>query len=291
MDRSNAIDRIRGAAVALTIGVVTALGSAAAGGLSDYIGARLSRRLPAMTVVAYSQGWAGLLLLATTGLPFSGSSVWMFSTWGALAGLALVVGLALFYLALSEGNMGSVAPLGTLGAIVPFAWGIFRGERLGMVEVVTLAAAVIGLVLSVYVGGRATSRQTGLALAAALTFGFTTVALGRSFIEAGLVGLLTSKIVMVSVAVIFTGIRRAGVAPSVREHAGLLVLAAADVGAVIMLGVGLSFGYLSVIGVLASFYPAMTVLLAWRLDGERLARIQILGLAILFGSVSVMARA
>lgn len=271
----------------LALSVVAALASATLGGMADYVGGRLTRHRASMVVVAYSQAWSLLLLLIAMTLGM-GAQRWSWSGWGVLAGILAVIGLGVFYLALSEGNMASVAPIATFGAVIPFFWGILEGERPEPFALVTLLAAVVGLFFSVYVGGKATRRQVLLSAAAAVTFGSTTVAIGRAYAEAGLAGLIVSKIVIVGVAVAILLVSRVREFPDKRGHIGLVGLAACDAGGNVLFGVSLAIGYLSIAGVVSSFYPAMTVLLAWRLDGERLARLQVFGLAILFGAIAVM---
>ena len=48
---------------------------------------------------------------------------------------------------------------------------------------------------------------------------------------------------------------------------------------------------LTVVAVLASLYPVITVLLSWRILGERLQRIQLLGVIAVFLGVAAIAAA
>ncbi|MDO9590761.1 MAG: hypothetical protein Q7J04_06420, partial [Microcella sp.] len=48
-------------------------------------------------------------------------------------------------------------------------------------------------------------------------------------------------------------------------------------------------GALSVVGVLASLYPVVTALLAWRVLGERLLRVQVIGVIAVFVGVATIA--
>jgi len=75
-----------------------------------------------------------------------------------------------------------------------------------------------------------------------------------------------------------------------RELPALAFVGLADLGANGLYALAATSGLLSVVAVLASLYPAVTVLLAWRFGRERLARMQVVGvLAALIGVVLLAA--
>jgi drug/metabolite transporter (DMT)-like permease len=63
---------------------------------------------------------------------------------------------------------------------------------------------------------------------------------------------------------------------------------AADTGATLLYGAATTRGLLSVVAVLASLYPIVIVILARVLLGERLARAQLVGVAIALSGVALI---
>ncbi len=61
-----------------------------------------------------------------------------------------------------------------------------------------------------------------------------------------------------------------------------------DVGANLFYGLATTTGLLSLVSVLGSLYPVVTVLLAWRFLGERLKPIQYAGVALALGGVAAI---
>src|SRR4051812_9171832 len=97
-------------------------------GMSDFAGGLLSKRRPAVVVVGL--GACIGVTLATVGVvvhdPWHGPYHWLW--WGIAAGAAGSAGLVCYYLALSTGTMGVVAPVTSLGTIVPVVVGLASGE-------------------------------------------------------------------------------------------------------------------------------------------------------------------
>ena len=71
--------------------------------------------------------------------------------WGAAAGVSGAFGLGSFYLALSRGTMGLVAPL---GALLAAAWPATFALRVAPLEWIGGALALAGLALAVLGEGR-----------------------------------------------------------------------------------------------------------------------------------------
>jgi drug/metabolite transporter (DMT)-like permease len=65
----------------------------------------------------------------------------------------------------------------------------------------------------------------------------------------------------------------------------LATIGATDAGANILFAFAASLGLLSVVAVLGSLYPIVTVLLAWWIHKERLIPVQYLGIVFTFSGV------
>jgi drug/metabolite transporter (DMT)-like permease len=231
------------------------------------------------------------VLLAGDPLPDGTTLAW------AVAGGALgTAGLAGFYRGLAIGSMSIVAPVAATGAAVPVLFGVIGGERPGAVQVAGILVAMAGVVLASREKGehvdRAVSRAAlGLALIAAVGFGGFFVALQRAT-EAGGVGwsLLIVRSVQVVLLLTAAAVVRSRLALRPRELAPIVAVGAGDLTANAMFAVATTMGLLSVVAVLSSLYPAMTVLLARTVLKERVSGMQMAGVgAVLAGIVAISA--
>jgi uncharacterized membrane protein len=279
------------------IAVALALLSAAGYGLSDFLGGVLSRRGSAWPVAVAGQVSA-TVCTAAVALWTGGHATTAHYAWAVLAGVGTAVGSGFLYRGLASGRMGLVAPVSAVGAaIVPMAVGLGSGERFGWLVGLGVIAAIPGIWL-VSVGqpdppaGRKRPRVPpglGDGLAAGLGFGVLFVALGQIPRSAGLLPLAlcqaTSVPVLVAVAVAL------GAAWVPRDRPSRLGLLTGPLGTVATGAFLLArqHGYLSVVSVLASLYPAVTVLLAAALLSERIRLRQGLGLALCAVSLACIA--
>ena len=75
----------------------------------------------------------------------------------------------------------------------------------------------------------------------------------------------------------------------VRKDVPLLAtIGATDAGANVLFAFAAALGLLSVVAVLGSLYPIVTVLLAWWIHKERLMPVQYLGIAVTFTGVGLI---
>ena len=268
-------------------------------GTSDFLGGTASRRLPVASVLGVSQLAAllGLVPLAAVLGAFDEPRAYVLPA--LLAGLSGVVALAAFYRALAVGTMGVVAPIAALGVVVPVLAGLLDGERPGALRLAGIAVAVVGVVLASgpELSGRAGAAPLLLAGAAALGFGLVFVLIAEAS-ESGSTGsvvmtLLTMRLVSVVVltTLLLAFARRRGLELSVRRRdlPLLVTIGAFDVGANGAFAVASQSDLVSVSSVLASLYPVVTVLLARRFHAERLAGVQLAGVALSLTGVVLLA--
>lgn len=298
-------------------------------GLSDYLGGALSRRVPLMVVLLGAQVVAALAvstrLLVEPFQPDLTEAV----MWGALGGLTQGIGVAALFRGLAIGTMGVVAPISAFAVVVPVVVGLLGGDQVGALLGVGLVVAVVGSVLATgpefrrsrpaasgdfgFVAGtpaRNARRSIVLALIAAAGFGTSQVALAR-----GAAIDLTTTLVMTVVVVlalyivgfsVWIHVRLRGAAARLhRGRPAMPALAATRIRPRDAVGIGaiglltylanLSFGLasqdgaLSVVAVLAALYPAVVALLSWRLLGERLQMVQVVGVVLVLAGVAAIA--
>ncbi len=258
-------------------------------GGADFLGGTLSRRLPAPVVVAASQA-AGLVVIAVVAVAIGETDAPRdYVPWAIGSGLAGMVGLVAFYAALASGTMGVVAPVAALGVVVPIGVGIARGERPGTLELAGIVVAVAGVVLASgpELSGRAGARPLLLALIAAVGFGLALLFIAEGSQTSAVMTLVVMRVASVTVLglgllVVAARSRRTrtrGPRWGLPLIALIAVIGVGDVAANLAFGYASTRGLVSVVAVLGSLYPVVTVLLARIVHGERLAAVQTVGVA------------
>jgi drug/metabolite transporter (DMT)-like permease len=287
---------------------VLALLAAAAYGAADFLGGLVSRRASTTGSVIVSQAFGLALLLLGSPL-MAGAQVGRADVfWGAAAGLTGGIGVALLYRALAIGPMSLVAPVTAICAVlVPVAFGVAFGEDVTAMAWLGIAAAIVAVWLVAQEEraeedgkgrptmkvGRSTAADrpaTGLriALASGVAIGLFLVALERTAPAAGLWPLAVARVVSVT---LFLGVAMATRQPmTVPRGAMPLALAcgALDMAANALYVVAVQQGALGVVATLVSLYPASTVLLARLVLGERLSRLQLVGVACALAAVVLL---
>jgi drug/metabolite transporter (DMT)-like permease len=276
------------------VGIVLALMSSAMWGTSDFLGGTASRRLPALAVVVVSEavGLIGVLVVAAAVGAFDAPAGYV--GWGLLGAVSGVVGITAFYRALAGGTMGVVAPIAATGVIVPVAVGVIAGDRPSIAQGVGVAVAIIGVILASgpeLRGARHPGAVTPLLLAgvAALGFGLFFVCMdhgARVSIWMTLVVMRAGSVVVlvVAAAAVHTQLR-----VSARDLPLLCVVGGFDVGANVAFAVASKHGLLSIVSVLSSLYPVVTVVLARFVHDERLRPVQLGGVITALAGVALIA--
>lgn len=270
-----------------------ALTSSAFWGTSDFFAGLKSRTIAAPAVVGVTQSFALvalslILLVRNTGFSpsFTGDGPW----WAVGAGLAGATGLTCFYTALASGTMGVVAPISSLGALVPIFLGLLTGEQPSMTAWFGMAVAVTGAALASgpELTGAVPARPVMLAAVSALCFGMSLYCLDRGARHALLETLWGMRATSVTLFVIAALVLRTVGGTTRRDLPALAVIGLGDVTANGLFAFSSSRGMVSVASVLGSLYPVATLFWARLLLGERLRRIQSIGVALtLVGVVAI----
>jgi len=275
---------------ALLFGLATAL----AWGVTSLCSARASRIMGAAPALAFVSLF-GLVISLPFALADSRAGVATADIlWAGLAGLGDVTGLLLFYLAVRRGKVGIATPIiATEGAIAAVI-AVFAGEALAPAAVVLLGLVVVGVVLATLDLSpaedqyRVTPGFLALAILAAVVFGVGLYSSGR---VAGVVpaGWLVVSARVVGVAIVTVPLLVSGRLRLVR--AGLpwiVIIAIAEVFGYWMYVLG-ARADVAAAAILASQFGAVTVVGAYLFLGERLSRVQRLGVAVVCIGVGTLA--
>ena len=278
------------------VSVVLSLCAAAFYGAGDFCGGVATRRAQILATVATSHLvglLTGVLALALVPAPHVGAAD---LAWGSAGGLVGGVGVAFLYLSLARGTMSVVAPItASTAAVLPVFIGLGLGERPSAVALVgvVLAVTAIALLSMDDAPAHAERRQRNrLALLTALAAGAAFAVLftfwSRTSSDSGLWPLVAARATSVGCALLIAAATRRpaivpGPAMGVTVLAGLL-----DMVANVSYLLAVRHGLLSLVAVLTSLYPATTVMLAMSLLGERIVRIQRVGLALALVSVALI---
>lgn len=265
-------------------------------GAADFVGGLMTRRYPVAKVMLVGQ-FAGLvvmaLLVVIVGEPAPSGTALLA---GVGAGLAGTIGLAALYQGLSIGPMGIVAPTASLSGVVPVLAGLFQGERPSVVQFAGMALAGIGVLLAARPAPdpgaprpATVGRGVMFGLVAAGFLGLLLVGLDRAGEESAVWAAFMVRAVsgpLFFVAFLLATDR--GV-PKGRDAAVMAGIGVADNTANVLFALASARGLLSLVTVLGSLYPVTTVLLARTVLHERMARHQVIGVALAFTGVAAIA--
>lgn len=259
------------------------LGSALAFGIGDFFGGRATRISTPIRVTAVAYVTSAMVLIPLVFLVPAGDVTAADVGWGALGGIAGLLGVLALYLGLARGPMGLVAPItAMLSALVPIVWGFVIGERPGGLATIGIVVGLIGVgVVSGSDGptGRLDRALLLIGLAAGLGFGLFFIALDQTSSASGMWPLVGAR--AATVPLILLAAWREVDPP----HLGEGVRFAIGAGVFDMLANGMFLaaaqrGLIAIAAVLAALYPAFTAILARTVLHERVSRLQLFGVAL-----------
>ena len=305
------------------VAIALALGASLCWGSGDFLGGLTTRRASLWAVIVGSQavGLVGatlVVVLAGHGWPGL-HAVWPVM----LGGLAGAVAISCFYKALAIGSMSIVAPISATNAMIPFLVGLALGERPSPMQLAGVALAAAGVLLvaseraragdiigvaalpnepavepavvraagaaATPVSRRDQRKAIALALTAAVAMGLVLVGFDATARYDPLWAMLGGRIS----SVIVFGVGFLVLRPHLRMRRSALPFVVAvgllDTGANGLFAVATTKGYLSIVAVMGSVYPVVTVLLAYGLLRERIAPHQMVGAAGTLAGIALIA--
>jgi uncharacterized membrane protein len=261
-------------------------------GFADFLGGEGAKRAPAAAIVL----WAGVLsfpLILVAAYLVGGDARMSDYLLGAGAGIAGALGLVSLFAGLGRGRAAAVAPTAAaIAAVIPVMVAVIGGERPSLLAWVGVLVAIPAIVLSAWVAdpGESLKGSVGYGLTAGLGFGGFTAIIGLTDPDSNLLPLITSRAATMLAVLLLTGFgvwRLVGFGSSPRLLvAGNAVL---DVSGNVALLLAVRAGSLALAAVAASFYPAVTVLLARLVNGEHLRARQLVGIALTVLAMSAIA--
>jgi len=274
------------------VAVVLGLIAAFAYGISDFVGGHTSARFNLWAVVAWGQSLA--LVGMVVALPFlPGQLTAAAGIWGVLAGIGSGVGSIALYRGLAGARMNVVAPLsGVLAAALPVLFGLATGERphpiaLGGVVLALGAIVLVSLTRAEDTPGRSSGVPEGLV--AGLGFAVLFVGLQRPGGKTGAWPLLLAEVASVTLIFTVALLRREALRLARGALPGTVVSGALAFAATLLYLLSTRHGLLSIVAVLVSLYPALTVILAAIVLHERSTRLQVTGMIGAAVSVALIA--
>jgi drug/metabolite transporter (DMT)-like permease len=306
------------------VAIVLALASAITYGGSDFAAGLASRSADVIrvTLIASTAGLAVVLValpLAASHPPGTAALAW-----GAVAGLSGTVGALALYLGFRHAAFSVAGPLSAVGAAgFSVLAGLLLGERptaLALTGIVLALPAIVGVSASAAGSGQTSEAETSTDQMPAAADPDVPIgpAPGVTAVGRPAAGVAAGLIAGVCFALLFIGLNRAGsgsglwpvVVAQVAEQVVICVAAvvtgnfrlpgarsswlAAITGVTGAVGTILYFfathdGFLAVTAVLTSLYPAITIVLARTLLGERLTVLRLAGLTLAAACVALIA--
>jgi drug/metabolite transporter (DMT)-like permease len=286
------------------LAVVLALLSAVSFGASDYAAGLASRKASVLqvTLVAQLTSLTLALLVVPWVSPFRLS--WAAAGWGAMAGVAGVVGAVTLYIGFRHAVFSVASTLSAVvSAALPVLAGLLFGERPPPLALAGIALAIPAIVAISAGPGAAddvpsapgegvTGRHlagAGYGLAAGVGFALFFIAFNRAGSGSGLWPVIVAEAVSLPVLIgCMLPARQLGLPPSGSRSLAVATGATAASGTVLYF-IATHHGLLAVTAVITSLYPGGTILLARISPGERLSPVRLAGLVLAGASVALIA--
>ncbi len=236
--------------------------------------------------------WA-ILVVALPGLPAATVEA-SDLLWGAAAGVAGAVALTQFFRALALGTMSVVAPVSSvISGGVPVIAGFSLGERPTAMAWIGIGLALPAIACIAREHADIVERVRPDVLVSAmiggLGFGVFFVLIDRTGDGAGIQPLISARATSV-IIIGAIGLATGRLARVDRRLLGIIAISGVlDVGANVLFLYSVREGLLALGSVIAAMYPASTLVLARTVLGERLQRIQLVGLCLAAVAVAFVA--
>ena len=276
------------------IAILGGLTAAAMWAISTLCTSRSSRMIPPVSILAF------VLVIGTVisspfalagGVPegFGGEHV----AWLLVTATGNTLGLLFAYSSLRFGKVGVVAPITSAQGAAAAAIAVIAGEQIAPGAGVTLGFIVTGIVLSSMAkspdtdGARRAGVAVSFAIGAALCFGLGLYAMGRLGEDLPVAWIIFPSRLLAVVA-LTVPLALLGRLRMTRESLPLVLASGLlEVLGLVVYNLGARHG-IAVAAILSSQFAAMAAVAAYFLFRERLARMQVAGVAVIAVGVAVL---
>jgi len=280
------------------LAIILALASAIGYGGSDFAAGLASRSAGVIQVTLLASAVSALVV--TAALPFAASHppTTAALVWGAVAGLGGTMGALALYLGFRHAAFSVAGPISAVGAAgFSVLAGLLLGERptaLALTGIVLALPAIVGVSATAASGTAATAASGTAAGAAAglvagACFALLFIGLDRAGSGSGLWPVAATQVAELAVALAVAVATRNVRLPGPRPRLLAAITGAAGAAGTILFFFATHEGFLAVTAVLTSLYPAVTIVLARTVLGERLTVLRLAGLVLAGGCVSLIA--
>jgi drug/metabolite transporter (DMT)-like permease len=274
--------------------VALALGASLGWGIADFTAGITSRRISALVVLWASQ-WIGFAVAVAAAIVVgleqpAGTDL----LWAAAAGASLAVGLGALYRAMAVGAMSVAAPIAATGVALPVGVGLAGGDDPTTLQAIGIVAAFTGVLLCSHEPQAKRERRgplaagVGLALLAAVTGGMTQISLSEASSAGVLWVLLVERATCGALALSAVAAMRGSPRPAREFMPAIVAIGVIDLIATGLFTAAAIEGDLSVVAVVGSLYPVVTVMLAFGVLSERLATHQLVGVITALAGVAAI---
>lgn len=266
--------------MAIFLGLLAALSY----GASDFAAGLASRRIAYQLVTVVVQLMSVVTAVVAV-LVFPGVGPTLESlTWGGISGAGSALGTLALYRGLAVGQMSVVAPLSAVVAVVlPVVVGLMSGETLSPAAAAGIGLAVPAIALIAWHGDNEGGPGRGILAGTLSGVGFAVlfIALDQAGTQSGAWPVVSGQIVALLLVLPLGWRYLPGLSASSGATLGLAVVGGLlGGGATALFLASTHYGQLSIVAVLTSLYPAVTVVLARLVLDERWSYGQVMGLVV-----------
>jgi len=264
-------------------------------GVADFCGGFAAARSRLLPVLFLSQILGLLVALAAAALLGHGLPAPKDLMWGFVAGITGSIGLFMLYGGIAKSVVAIVSPASAVvGAIIPVLFALVLGERPPTTAFIGSAICLPAILLLSWEGksgqhGRpAVKTALGFGLLAGLGFGCFFIALSRVSPGAGIWPLVAARVASLIAFAVALRVARQPFRVEPAGRAPALAAGAADMGANIMFMLACQSGLLSLVAIVASLFPAPTVILARIVLHQRIPPVRLAGLALALTGIGLI---
>ena len=270
--------------------VLYALGAFLTWGISDFLGGYTARRFNSFYLAALGHLSGTVLMVAIAVANHEAIPSLMHLRWAFAAGVCGGIALALFYRALSQGNMGLAAPVSAvLGAAIPVAFGMFTEGLPKILPLIGFGFAVAGIWLVSRPERGERPEGVGLAMIAGVGFALFFIFVKQAGSGSALWIAAGARAASLGATGLITLVGRK-FRPAYPAGFGLgLVAGCIDVTGTFLFVRASQMGRLDTAVILSSLYPALTVILARIFLGEHFTRWKTIGMIAALVAVPMIA--